>query len=62
MDKEIHRIKSYLDEDQEKEKIFQHDLENKGQKINRIEEFLNANQEQDNNSRNYKKILKNQSR
>jgi len=45
---EIKKIETYLDEDQIKGKQFQQDLENeKGRKIHKFEEFLEANQERE---------------
>ena len=44
---EIKKIKTYLDADQIKGKQVQQDLEDKGQKIYKIEEFLDANQERE---------------
>ena len=47
VDNEIKKIETYLDEDQIKGKQFQQDLEDKGQKIRKIEVFLDANQERE---------------
>jgi len=47
VDNEIKKIETSLDEDQIKGKHFQEDLEEKGQKIRQIKEFLDANQERE---------------
>ena len=47
MDNELKKIETYLDEDQMKGKKFQQDFEDKGQKINTIEEFLDESQVQE---------------
>jgi len=47
VDNEIKKIETYLDEDQIKGKQFQQDQEDKGQKIRKIEVFLDANQERE---------------